>query len=138
MSDFSLDHRLERDTLFIARQNGCQVRLMNDARYRWLVLIPEISKIRDWHDLPDKVERDILSLTKNMSGLLKKFENADKINVASLGNLVSQFHLHLIVRYKNDAAWPGPVWGVGAAEPFTDEQAKAVIKMMQNLLALTS
>ena len=49
-----------------------------------------------------------------------------------------QFHLHLIVRYENDAAWPGPVWGVGAAEPFTDEQAKAVISMMQNLLVLTS
>ena len=135
MSDFLLDHRLERDTLFIARQNGCQIRLMNDARYRWLVLIPEISGIRDWHDLPDETERDILSLTKSMSNLLKHSENADKINVASLGNMVPQFHLHLIARHEDDAAWPGPVWGVGAAEPFSDEQAKAIIHMMQDLLA---
>lgn len=135
MSDFSLDHRLQRDTLFIARQSGCQVRLMNDARYRWLVLIPEISEIRDWHDLPDTAERDMLSLTKNMSYLLKQSENADKINVASLGNMVPQFHLHLIARHEDDAAWPGPVWGVGTAEPFADEQSQSVIYMMQQLLA---
>ena len=135
MSDFSLDHRLERDTLFIARQNGCQIRLMNDARYRWLVLIPELSGIRDWHDLPDETEQDMLSLTKSMSNLLKQSENADKINVASLGNMVPQFHLHLIARHEDDAAWPGPVWGVGAAEPFSDKQAKAIIHMMQDLLA---
>ena len=135
MSDFSLDHRLERDTLFIARQNGCQIRLMDDARYRWLVLIPELSGIRDWHDLPDETEQDMLSLTKSMSNLLKQSENAYKINVASLGNMVPQFHLHLIARHEDDAAWPGPVWGVGAAEPFSDEQAKAIIHMMQDLLA---
>ncbi|MDA8881259.1 HIT domain-containing protein [Alphaproteobacteria bacterium] len=135
MSDFSLDHRLERDTFFIARKNECQIRLMNDSRYRWLVLIPEIQGIRDWHDLPDEIERYMLSLTKSMSSLLKQSENSDKINVASLGNIVPQFHLHLIARHKNDAAWPGPVWGVGVAEPFCDEQAKAVIHMMQDLLA---
>jgi diadenosine tetraphosphate (Ap4A) HIT family hydrolase len=108
---------------------------MNDARYRWLVLIPEISEIRDWHDLPDTAERDMLSLTRSMSYLLKQSENADKINVASLGNMVPQFHLHLIVRHEDDAAWPGPVWGVGAPEPFADEQSQAVIYMMQQLLA---
>ena len=135
MSDFSLDHRLERDTLFIARQNGCQIRLMDDARYRWLVLVPELSGIRDWHDLPDETEQDMLSLTKSISYLLKTYENADKINVASLGNMVPQFHLHLIARHKGDAAWPGPVWGIGTAEPFNDEQAKALISVLQELIA---
>ena len=84
MSDFSLDHRLQRDTLFISRQSGCQVRLMNDARYRWLVLIHELSGIRDWRDLPDTAERDMLSLHNSISQSLKQSEHANKINVESL------------------------------------------------------
>ena len=97
MSDFSLDHRLERDTLFIARQNGCQIRLMDDARYRWLVLIPELSGIRDWHDLPDETEQDMLSLTKSMSNLLKQSENADKINLERWGFFWPKAHLRIVV-----------------------------------------
>ena len=136
-ANFSLDPRLEKGSLLITRHSGCQIRLMNDSRYLWLIIIPEINAITDWHDLPDEREHAMISLTKYLSKEIKVHANADKINIASLGNMVKQFHLHLIVRHNGDAAWPGPVWGIGNAEAFDNDTAQDRCHMLLQIIEAT-
>ena len=133
-ASFSLDPRLEKGSLLITRHSGCQIRLMNDARYLWLILIPEINAITDWHDLSDERELAMIRLTEYLSKEIKICANANKINIASFGNVVKQFHLHLIVRHNGDAAWPGPVWGIGHAEAFDNDTAQDLCRMLLHII----
>ena len=114
---FTLDKRLENDSDFIADWGAFSLRLMKDERFFWLLIIPRLADISEWHDLAEAELREMNKLISYLSFHIKRIENADKINIGALGNMVSQFHLHLIVRHKGDAAWPGPVWGAGAPVP---------------------
>ncbi len=111
MSNFKLDQRLEDNSFLIDIFEDIQIRVFNDSRYFWYILVPTISELKDWHDLPFKVEKNLLIYTRKLSQFLSQTQNADKINIASIGNIVSQFHLHVIARHKDDAKWPHPVWG---------------------------
>ena len=111
MSNFKLDQRLEDNSFLIDIFEDIQIRVFNDSRYFWYILVPTISELKDWHDLPFKVEKNLLIYTRKLSQFLSQSQNADKINIASIGNIVSQFHLHVIARHKDDAKWPHPVWG---------------------------
>ena len=111
MSNFKLDQRLEDNSFLIDIFEDIQIRVFNDFRYFWYILVPTISELKDWHDLPIKVEKNLLIYTRKLSQFLSQTQNADKINIASIGNIVSQFHLHVIARHKDDAKWPHPVWG---------------------------
>ena len=111
MSIFKLDQRLEDNSFLIDIFEDIQIRVFNDSRYFWYILVPTISGLKDWHDLPIKVEKNLLIYTRKLSQFLSETQNADKINIATIGNIVSQFHLHVIARHKDDAKWPHPVWG---------------------------
>ena len=111
MSNFKLDQRLEDNSFLIDIFGNIQIRVFNDSRYFWYILVPTISELKDWHDLPIKVEKNLLIYTRKLSQFLSQTQNADKINIASIGNIVSQFHLHVVARHKDDAKWPHPVWG---------------------------
>ena len=111
MPNFKLDQRLEDNSFLIDIFEDIQIRVFNDSRYFWYILVPTISKLKDWHDLPIKVEKNLIIYTRKLSQFLSQTQNADKINIASIGNIVSQFHLHVIARHKDDAKWPHPVWG---------------------------
>ena len=111
MSNFKLDQRLEDNSFLIDIFEDIQIRVFNDSRYFWYILVPTISELKDWYDLPIKVEKNLLIYTRKLSQFLSQTQNADKINIASIGNIVSQFHLHVIARHKDDAKWPHPVWG---------------------------
>ena len=111
MSIFKLDQRLEDNSFLIDIFEDIQIRVFNDSRYFWYILVPTISELKDWHDLPIKVEKNLLIYTRKLSQFLSQTQNADKINIASIGNIVSQFHLQGIARHKYDAKWPDPVWG---------------------------
>ena len=111
MSIFKLDQRLEDNSFLIDIFEDIQIRVFNDSRYFWYILVPKISELKDWHDLPIKTEKNLLIYTRKLSQFLSQTQNADKINIASIGNIVSQFHLHVIARHKDDAKWPHPVWG---------------------------
>ncbi|MGB2439739.1 MAG: HIT family protein, partial [Candidatus Puniceispirillaceae bacterium] len=111
MPAFILHPQLENDSLFVTSTQNIQIRLVKDSRFFWLLLIPERNDITEWHEL-DKSELQALTfLISAFSRTLKDIEKADKINIGALGNVVSQFHFHILARHQNDENWPGPVWG---------------------------
>ncbi|GAA0582216.1 HIT domain-containing protein [Halomonas salifodinae] len=125
MSDITLDPRLEADTLPVTELGLCQVRLMNDARFPWLVLVPRRPGIREVYQLSTQDQATLWREATALGEGLMKTLSGDKLNLATLGNMVPQLHLHVIVRFAGDAAWPAPVWGQGRAEPYdADGQAR--------------
>lgn len=121
---FELDARLAADTVSVTKRGAIDIRLMRDARYHWLVLVPEIEAAVEWFDLPDVAARGLFTTAQECSQRLKALTRADKMNVAALGNMVPQLHVHVIARHTGDAAWPGPVWGVGAAVDYDEAGLK--------------
>lgn len=116
MPNTTLHPQLEKDSLFIAEYKTLQIRLVRDNRFFWLLLIPKRKDICEWHELSSTEQQDITTLTNIFSKALKTIEKADKINIGALGNMVSQFHFHILVRHIGDAAWPGAVWGNNAGK----------------------
>ena len=118
---FVLDKTLARDSEFLADLDLCQLRIIKDSENPWLLLIPKIEDMVDWSDLD---LQDQLRLTQEIDRcckFLKSTVNPDKLNVASLGNQVPQLHIHIIARFKNDRAWPGPIWGTKAKTGVKEE-----------------
>ena len=113
---FELDARLAADSLFVADGPLSQVRLMDDARWPWLVLVPRVEGASEWIDLDGNQQRLLLAEVNLVSRLLREEAGVDKLNLGALGNIVRQLHVHLVGRHEGDAAWPGPVWGSGAAQ----------------------
>ena len=117
-SEFTLHPRLAADTVFVADWTLSRVLLMNERRYPWLVLVPRRDGLVEWHDV-EAVDRLILTEELSRAGaVLKKIGKAAKINIGALGNIVPQFHVHVVARAPGDPAWPGPVWGHSPAEPY--------------------
>jgi diadenosine tetraphosphate (Ap4A) HIT family hydrolase len=113
---FHLDARLEADSAFIADGPLSQLRLMDDARFPWLVLVPRVPGATEWIDLDGASQRLLLAEINQAGALLRQhFAPIDKLNIGALGNIVRQLHVHVVGRREGDAAWPGPVWGVGGA-----------------------
>ena len=115
-SDFALDTRLAADSVLIADGPLSQIRLMNDARFPWVVLVPRVAGASEWIDLSGDQQRLLLAEINQISRHLKQKPNVTKLNIGALGNIVRQLHVHLIGRFEGDAAWPGPVWGSGPAQ----------------------
>lgn len=118
MNDFSLDQRLAADSLPLCQSDISLLRVIRDARFAWLVLVPMRDGLADLVDLSADDETAVMADVRSVSLALRTATGCDKLNVASLGNMVRQLHVHIIARFESDAAWPGPVWGVGQAEPF--------------------
>lgn len=136
MGNFELDPKIAADSLPVCRLKGFEVRLVNDARWPWLLVVPRRASIEEWHDLTE-AEADALSdLTRRLSINLKALTAAEKINVAALGNIVRQFHLHIVARKTEDANWPGPVWGFGEPLPYSNEASEALIRAILEGLEL--
>ena len=115
MTDFVLDPRLAADSAFIADGPLSQVRLMDDARFPWLVLVPRVNGASEWLELDGGQQRLLLAEINQAGQLIRAQPGVEKLNIGALGNIVRQFHVHLIGRHEGDPAWPGPVWGQGAA-----------------------
>lgn len=119
---FVLDPRLEQATQFLLRWHVCQLRLMDDRRFPWLVLVPERPALRDLHDLSPEDQGVVMQEIARASRILSDVTGADKMHVAALGSQVPQLHIHVIARFMKDAAWPKPVWANGATEPYGKEE----------------
>ena len=133
---FQLDPQLEKDTVRIADWHLCQVRLMNDSRYPWVILIPKVPDIAEIHELAEEQQHLLLGESVRLSKALDQLFAPHKLNVAALGNMVRQLHVHHIVRYENDPAFPKPVWGAGDAEPYEDEALIETVNGLQIVLEL--
>jgi diadenosine tetraphosphate (Ap4A) HIT family hydrolase len=123
MSSFLLDPQLDADTIPLGRLALCRVLLMNDARYPWLILVPERAGLAEIIDLPEAERMVLMTEISAASEVLKALYGPDKLNVGALGNRVRQLHVHVLARFQSDVAWPGPVWGVGQAQPYPPHMA---------------
>lgn len=131
---FALDERLARDTLHVTDWALSRVLLMNDRRYPWLVLVPRRVGMVEPFDLAE-AERALLWREANAAGaVLKAMTGCRKINIAALGNVVSQLHVHVVARREGDPAWPGPVWGKGVAEPYGNDETASLVRQFQTRL----
>lgn len=123
---FTLDTRLEQDTLLIGDLSLCRLLLSNDSNYPWFILVPRREGISELFQLDDCDQQLMWSETTALARVLKELFGAHKMNVATLGNVVSQMHMHVIVRYQTDAAWPAPVWGKLPAKPYAEAQVSEI------------
>ncbi|MBB1386864.1 MULTISPECIES: HIT domain-containing protein [unclassified Pseudoalteromonas] len=119
---FELAPELKRDCIELANWPLCKVLLLNDSQYPWFVLVPRQPNLKEIIDLSEADQIVYLKESAKLSKLLIKVFNPDKLNVAALGNMVPQLHIHHIARFKSDKAWPAPVWGKFSAVLYTDEQ----------------
>jgi diadenosine tetraphosphate (Ap4A) HIT family hydrolase len=133
---FQLHPRLAQDCIAIGRFELCRLLMMNDSQYPWFILVPERANLQEIYQL-SKAERELLSeessyLAENLATLYK----ADKMNIAAIGNRVPQLHIHHIVRYRTDKAWPAPVWGKFDAVPYTEGQIADNVERIKDRLKL--
>jgi diadenosine tetraphosphate (Ap4A) HIT family hydrolase len=124
---FSLDSRLAADTLAICDLSLSTVRLMNDSRFPWLILVPRRDHASEITDLEPADRVRLWDEVAHISRALADIAKPKKLNVAAIGNIVAQLHVHVIARHETDAAWPRPVWGVGIAQPYDRHNAEAFI-----------
>ena len=133
MSDpFELDPRLAADTFVVGETPLSQVLLMNDARYPWLILVPRRCDISEPFELSEADQAQLWQDSMRLGEAMKARFAADKLNIAALGNQVAQLHVHHIARFHADDAWPGPVWGVGSAVPYSDAALDALMDELRN------
>ena len=135
-SPFQLHERLQQDCIAIGRFSLCQLLMMNDQQFPWFILVPERAYIKEIYQL-NAADRQLFSeescyLAENMAELF----NADKMNVAAIGNMVPQLHIHHIVRYQTDKAWPAPVWGKFTAQAYTEQQIIELIAKVKAQLKI--
>ena len=108
---FVLDQRLENDSIIVENKENFQIRLMNVKEFFWVVLIPNKPNLIELTDISVEERNILLNFASDIGDFIKFKENLEKINIGMLGNVVSQLHIHIVVRSKKDPAWPGPVWG---------------------------
>ena len=131
---FSLDPRLQQDTLVVGDFALCRLLLMKDAQFPWFILVPRCEEVSELFQLDSEDQRLLWQETTALAETLKDTFAADKMNIATLGNMVSQLHMHVIVRRREDAAWPAPVWGKLPAQPYSAEQLAAVLAKLRMVL----
>ena len=135
---FKLDKRLAGDSYLAVNHKHIQVRLANDTRYFWVILVPAVTRdqnstfVSEIHDLPAPVAADLWSLSSNISEWIQAHTKADKINIAALGNVVSQLHLHVVARHRSDPAWPAPIWGHSAMDPLETSERDHRLASLQD------
>ncbi|MEZ2223947.1 HIT family protein [Rhizobium sp. RCC_161_2] len=135
MKEFTLDDRLANDSVSVTITGLCDVRLSKDSRWPWLVLVPRRSGISEIFELTPLDQVLLTFETNKVAAALKTVTGATKINVGALGNIVRQLHVHVIARFEGDANWPGPIWGHGKAEPYTDEDMNSFIAKLRDTLS---
>jgi len=131
---FALDPRLLQDTLPIGDFPLCRLLLSNDSNYPWLILVPRIDGISEVFQLDVDDQQRLWQESTALAQLLNEGFAADKMNIGALGNVVSQLHVHVIVRKRDDAAWPAPVWGKHPAKPYSDEQVAVIRARLREIL----
>ena len=122
-----LHPRLKQDCLLIGRFTLCRLLLMRDANYPWFILVPDREDIREIFQFSGEDQVQLLRESSRLSAVLVERFRADKLNIAALGNVVPQLHVHHVVRYRDDPAWPAPVWGHAPARPYTPEGLSDVL-----------
>ena len=128
---FNLDQRLQNDTVHIVDLPLCRVLLMNDSQFPWLILVPRINDLVELTDLTDEQMACYVEESRQVSAILTVLYHPDKLNIAALGNVVRQLHIHHVARYERDVAWPAPIWGRQPVKPYSDEQLQHEVNQLK-------
>jgi len=132
---FVLHPQLQADTLPVTQLALCQVLLMNDSALPWLILVPRRADIRELFQLEAADRATLMEETALAAQTLENLFHPHKLNLGALGNLVAQFHMHVVGRYQDDRAWPGPIWGQGQRIPYTPHGANQRVMLLRQALA---
>lgn len=127
---FQLHPRLQQDGIEIGQFELSKLLLINDSQYPWFVLVPQKPNIAEIYQLSEAEQVQLQKESSRLAEKLAEIFKADKMNIAAIGNMVPQLHIHHIVRYKNDVAWPAPVWGKFDAVPYTEQQLETIKKQI--------
>jgi diadenosine tetraphosphate (Ap4A) HIT family hydrolase len=133
---FQLHPRLQQDCINIGRFELCRLLMMNDSQYPWFILVPEIADIKEIYQLARPARALLMEESSYLAKNLQQIYKADKMNIATIGNIVSQLHVHHIVRYQTDSAWPAPIWGKSVAVSYTEQQISDTRACLKNCLRL--
>ena len=134
MSDFVLHETLAADTVEVVHFPLCRVLLMNDSRYPWLILVPARADKTEIHDLDSADQAQLISEIDRASRALTELYQPHKINVAAIGNIVPQLHIHVVARYRTDDAWPAPVWGAHPPRPYETAEKDEAFRLFRQAL----
>src|SRR5262249_14446783 len=132
---WTLDPQLARDTVLVGELPLARVVLMNDANYPWLILVPRHPGAVEIIDLNDEQQNLLMDEIALLARVLKDVTGCDKLNIAAIGNVVSQLHIHIVARRKGDAAWPKPVWGAAPARAYDDATRDQLIAAIRGEVA---
>jgi len=132
----AIHDQLLADCRLIGRFRLCHLLLLLDANYPWFILVPDRDGITEIHQLPDADQQQLIHESSRFARVLEVVFEPDKLNIAALGNLVPQLHIHHIARYRNDPAWPAPVWGRVAPRPYSPEALAGVLAKLDAKLEL--
>jgi diadenosine tetraphosphate (Ap4A) HIT family hydrolase len=127
-----LHPQLEKDCIILGKFSLCSLLLLNDANYPWFILLPDRENIEEIHQLTDQDQQQLLKESMFFCFCLDEVYLPDKLNIAALGNVVPQLHIHHIARFKTDACWPAPVWGAVTATRYTTKQINDIKKQLKN------
>lgn len=131
---FKLHPTLASDTLEVCELTLCKVLLMNNAHAPWVILVPQRDDINELYELTEQDQRQLNLESVLVSKIIMTLFDGDKLNIATIGNIVPQFHLHHVVRYKNDLAWPKPVWGNLPIQAYTADEQRIICKKLNTAL----
>ena len=133
---FQLHPQLEKDCIRIGKLALSGLLLMNDNQFPWFILVPEIEGITEIYQLDKRQQEILIEESSLLAERLATLYKADKINIAAIGNLVPQLHIHHVVRYKHDIAWPSPVWGKYPAVPYSEQELTSAINLINQALEI--
>ena len=131
---FELHPRLAEDSIVIGRFDLSLLLLSKDANYPWCILVPQVEDVFEIHHLSDEDQIQLIRESSRLSEVMTSVFDAHKMNVAALGNMVRQLHVHHIARFEGDVAWPQPIWGKVSMKPYDEIELAARIKRLQNAL----
>ena len=123
---FKLDNRLVNDSFEVCEYLDCKILLMNNSCVPWFIIVPFTTQT-EWYELDDSVQYNINKIINKLSKFINIEYKADKINVATLGNVVKQMHIHVIGRFESDHAWPAPIWGNLRAQLYSSELKNKIV-----------
>jgi diadenosine tetraphosphate (Ap4A) HIT family hydrolase len=133
---FLLHPQLVQDTIELADFPLCKLLLCNDSAYPWFILVPKVANTSEIYQLDWQQQQQLLNESSLLSELLMQVFAGDKMNVAALGNMVEQLHVHHVVRFKTDSQWPKPIWGQQAAKPYAEAEITVLREKLLPQLAV--
>lgn len=132
---FLIDSKLTETSYPLGSLAVSELRLVDDSRWPWILIIPRVMHAVELIDLPPDLRSQVWQEIDHVARVVRDQLSPDKLNIAALGNQVRQLHIHVIARYRDDAAWPNPVWGVGDAVPYDSEALASRLQALRTALS---